>query len=75
MKLHMESDAVYLSAKGAKSRIGGYFYLGPVSSPFSQLKPINTPIYIECSLIKHIVSSTAEAETAGISRIIARQST
>ena len=62
MQLHVDSDAAYLVAPKAKSRIAGYYYL----SDKSQQPILNAPIHIECALLKHVVSSAAEAETAGI---------
>ena len=68
MQLHLDTDAAYLVAPGSKTRVAGYFYL---SQRYKQLPstphpPINAPVHIECQLLKHIVSSAAEAETAGI---------
>ena len=62
MQLHIQSDAAYLVAPKAKSRVAGYFYLGNTSNT----PPINAPIHVECTLLKHVVSSAAEAETGGI---------
>ena len=68
MQLHVDSDAAYLVAPKAKSRVAGYFYLSNKYTPGSGIpKPqFNTPIHIECQLLKHVVSSAAEAETSGI---------
>ena len=67
MQLHVESNAVYLVIPGAKSRIAGYYYLhAPVHANKSYPKNYNAPIHIECSTIKNVVSSTAEAECGGI---------
>ena len=67
MCLKIDSDASYLVAPRSKSRIGGYFYLGshPISPKFTP-PCLNGPIHIECKLLKHVVSSAAEAETSGI---------
>ena len=62
MQLHIDSDAAYLVAPKAKSRVAGYFYL----SNKSNNPVINAPIHIECAFLKHVVSSAAEAETGGI---------
>ena len=65
MQLHVASDAAYLVVPKAKSRVAGYFYLGDKNT--SQQPGSNTynaPIYIECALLKYVVSSAAEAETA-----------
>ena len=67
MKLHFESDAAYLVLPGAKSRIAGYFYLhAPPSASKVYAQGYNAPIHIECSTIKNVVSSAAEAECGGL---------
>jgi hypothetical protein len=62
MQLHIDSDAAYLVAPKAKSRVSGYFYLSDKSST----PTLNAPVHVECALLKHVVSSAAEAETGGI---------
>ena len=70
MCLHIDSDAAYLVAPGAKSRIAGYYYLRsaykPTSDSIEPKPPLNAPVHVECRLLKHVVSSSAEAETGGI---------
>ena len=68
MQLHIDTDAAYLVAPNSKSRVGGYFYLSQAykTLPTTPTPPLNAPIHIECHLLKHVVSSAAEAETAGI---------
>ena len=65
MIMHVDSDAAYLVAPGAKSRIAGYYYLSdhPKKSTFPQLNP---PFHVVCKFIKHVVASAAEAKTAGL---------
>ena len=63
MILKIHSDASYLSEYGARSRVGGYFFLGNNTTDDID---INGPIAIECSLLKNIVSSAAEAELGGV---------
>ena len=65
MIMHVDSDAAYLVAPGAKSRIAGYYYLSdhPKKSTFPQHNP---PFHVVCKFIKHVVASAAEAETAGL---------
>ena len=46
MILHIHSDASYLSEPKARSRVGGYFYLGNHDEPPDNLKP-NGAIHIE----------------------------
>jgi hypothetical protein len=61
MQLKIHSDASYLSEPKAKSRIGGYFYLGGKYN--SRIKPLsNGPLLCHTTVLKHVVSSVAEAE-------------
>ena len=60
MILHVDSDAAYLVAPGAKSRIAGHYYL---SNAAGTLK--NPPFHVICKILRHVVASAAEAETAG----------
>ena len=62
MILHIDTDAAYLVAQNAKSRIAGYFYLGNGTIN----TPLNAAIHVECCLLKHVVASAAEAETGGV---------
>ena len=63
MVLGIDSDAAYLVAPKARSRIVGYFQL---TSGFRSPTFINDPILIECRTLRHVVASSAEAETAGL---------
>jgi hypothetical protein len=61
MQLKIHSDASYLSEPKVKSRIGGYFYLGGKFD--SRMKPLsNGPLLCHATVLKHVVSSVAEAE-------------
>jgi hypothetical protein len=61
MQLKIHSDASYLSDPKAKSRIGGYFYLGCKTN--ARMKPLsNGPLLCQTTVLKHVVSSVAEAE-------------
>jgi hypothetical protein len=61
MQLKIHSDASYLYEPKAKSRIGEYFYLGGASD--SRIKPLsNGPLLCHTTVLKHVVSSVAEAE-------------
>ena len=62
MKLNVDSDAAYLVAPKAKSRVSGYYYMSDNSQP----PKLNGPVLVECKLLKHVVTSAAEAETAGL---------
>ena len=65
MVLMIDSDAAYLVMSNAKSRIAGYFYLS--DHPFKTPHPkLNGATLVECRALKHIVSSSAKAETAGV---------
>ena len=61
MILKIHSDASYLTAKEARSRVGGFLYLGNKHDNM-----INGPIHIIAKIIKNVVSSAAEAEIAGV---------
>ena len=63
MILKIHSDASYLSEYGARSRVGGFFFLGNNNVSDNDR---NGPIAIECSVLRNIVSSAAEAELGAI---------
>jgi hypothetical protein len=61
MQLKIHSDASYLSEPKDKSRIGGFFYLGGKYN--ARMKPLsNGPLLCHTTVLKHVVSSVAEAE-------------
>ncbi len=60
MILHIHSDAAYLNETGARSRVGGHHFLGDRASPLNQ--PSNEVILDIAKILKHVVSSAAEAE-------------
>ena len=66
MVLYIDSDAAYLVLPKARSRIAGHFYFGNQPPPLPT-KPhhvsTNGPIHTVCKAIRHVVSSSAEAET------------
>jgi hypothetical protein len=64
MILHIHSDASYLSENGAKSRAGGFFYMG--SNTKTDKKLTNGAILIISKVLKHVMSSAAEAEIGAI---------
>ena len=67
MCLHVDTDAAYLVAPKARSRVAGYYYLSDHPSKLTNSKPtLNAGVHVECKLLRHVVSSAAEAETAGI---------
>ena len=63
MQLHIESDAAYLVLPGARSRVAGYFYLRANKHPQKAYPGhFNAPLLVECSALKNVVSSAAEAK-------------
>jgi hypothetical protein len=64
MILHIHIDASYLSEKEAKSRSGGFFYMG--SSTNTDKKLTNEAILIISKVLKHIMSSATEAEIGAV---------
>jgi hypothetical protein len=68
MILHIASDASYLSEPKARSRIGGYYFLDGKDNPDPNSNPpkLNGAIHVECRILKTVVSSAAEAETAAL---------
>jgi hypothetical protein len=65
MILYVHSDASYLSEPKARSRIGGYFYLGGRDEPADNPRP-NAPIHIESRIMKNVMSSASVAETGAL---------
>ena len=61
MWLYVDSDAAYLVARMARSRVGGFHYLGNRDG-----KLINGSINVLAKLIKNVMSSAAEAECGGL---------
>jgi hypothetical protein len=64
MILNIHSDASYLSEREAKSRAGGFFSLG--INIDSQNKLTNGAILIISKILKHLMSSAAEAEIGSV---------
>jgi hypothetical protein len=59
MKLHIHSDASYLSVSNAHSRVGGPFFCGD-KQPTEDI--INVSVLNVAAVIKNVVASAAEAE-------------
>jgi hypothetical protein len=57
-------DASYLSENEAKSRAGGYFYMA--SDTKTDKKITNGAILIISKVLKHVMSSAAEAEIGAV---------
>jgi hypothetical protein len=64
MILYIHSDASYVSEKEAKSRAGGFFYMG--RSTKTDKKLTNGAILIISTVLKHVISSAAEAEIGAV---------
>jgi hypothetical protein len=60
MILNIHSDASYLSEIEAKSRAGGFFYMGSNADTTNKLT--NGAILIISTVLKHVMSSAAESE-------------
>ncbi len=60
MILHIHSDTAYLNETEARSRVGGHHFLGDNNNPVNQ--PKNGSILDIAKILKHVVSSAAEAE-------------
>jgi hypothetical protein len=64
MILNVHSDASYLSAPKAHSRVGGYFFLGILPRDGDLIK-LNGAIHVTCTILKLVAASAAEAELGG----------
>ena len=61
MILQSISDAVYLVCLQARSRMGGYHFLGNKDG-----KHFNGPLLVLAKIIKNVIGSAAEAEVGGL---------
>jgi hypothetical protein len=64
MILYIHSDASYLSEREAKSRAGGFFYMG--SSADTSNKLANRAILIISTVLKHVMYLAVEAEIGAV---------
>jgi hypothetical protein len=64
MILHINSDPSYLSENEAKSRAGGFFYMG--SNNKTNKKLTNGALLAIGKVLKHVMSSAAEAEIGAV---------
>jgi hypothetical protein len=64
MIIYISSDASYLSEREAKSRAGGLFYMN--NSADTAKKLTNGAILIISTVLKHVMSSAAEAEIGAV---------
>jgi hypothetical protein len=70
MVLHIHSDASYLSAPKARSRVGGHFYLSdkppdPTKVPL-KAPSANGPLHSTCHIMRNVLASATKAEIGGI---------
>jgi hypothetical protein len=65
MILNVHSDASYLSAPKARSRAGGYFFLGSLAHDGDPIK-LNGAIHVQCTIIKLVAASAAEAKLGAL---------
>jgi hypothetical protein len=65
MILNVHSDASYLSAGRARSRAGGYFFLGSLPEANRPIR-LNGNIHITCAILKLVAASAAEAELGAL---------
>jgi hypothetical protein len=64
MILRVHSDASYLSESKARSRSGGYFYLG--NSPGNKADVHNGALLSTSTIMRNVMSSAAEAECGAL---------
>jgi hypothetical protein len=62
MILWIDSDAAYLVAPQARSRVGGYFKMSARPQQPIQNPPNNGPIHVESTLLRQVVAAASEAE-------------
>jgi len=61
MILHIDSDAAHLVAPRARSRAGGFYYMGNQNKEL-----INGPVAVNAKIIKNVMSSASEAEIGAL---------
>jgi len=69
MILRIHSDASYLSKAEARSRAGGFFYLGDNTDDSSLDAPpptLNGAIHINSSIMNNVMASATEAEVGAL---------
>mmetsp|Transcript_6798 Transcript_6798/g.12795 ORF Transcript_6798/g.12795 Transcript_6798/m.12795 type:complete len:338 (-) Transcript_6798:2268-3281(-) len=62
MILWIDSDAAYLVAPQARSRVGGHFKLSSKPQTPIQNPPTNGPVHVESTLLRQVVAAASEAE-------------
>jgi hypothetical protein len=63
MQLKIHSDASYLNAPKARSRVGGHFYLG---NRKSKVEVQHGAILHPTGVLKHVVSAASDAKVGGL---------
>jgi hypothetical protein len=68
MILHADTDAAYLVLPNARSRYAGHYFLSntPSAPPSTPSPSPNGAILTICKTIRNVMTSAAEAETAGV---------
>eukprot|EP00956_Cyclotella_meneghiniana_P012720 scaffold18074_cov132-Cyclotella_meneghiniana.AAC.3 len=65
MILNIHSDASYLNAPNARSRIGGHYFLGWLPIDNHPIK-LNGAIHVISTILKFVAASAAEAELGAL---------
>jgi hypothetical protein len=65
MIMNIHSDASYLSARNAKSRASGHFFLGWAPQDNQPIR-LNGAFFTLCSILKFVAASAAEAELGAL---------
>jgi hypothetical protein len=70
MILYAHSDALYLSAPQARSRVGCHFFLSQQTTDCSkapaQQPRLNSPIHMTCHILCNVMASAAEAKVGAL---------
>jgi hypothetical protein len=65
MVLNIHSDAAYLNAPNARSRVGGHFFLGWLPEKNLPIR-LNGAIHVISTILKFVAASAAEAELGAL---------
>ena len=65
MILNVHSDASYLTAQKARSRVRGHFFLGSMPTDHEPIR-LNGAILTNCIILKCVAASAAEAERGAL---------
>ena len=65
--LHVYSNASYTSELEARSRSGGYYFLGQkYNTPIQEIPLENGPVHVECSITRNVMASSTEEDLGGL---------